>query len=243
MTRCAGGRRRRAAARRRLECAAYAQRTTGEIAGKVVDGSGGTLPGVTVTLQRRWYSGAPSGEPPEVGAYPLSGVAGGALHARVRTRRIRHGRHEAQRLGRTDDRPQRHREGGRARRDADRQCVAPVVNVDVGSQHELQPRWVPERASAPLLLLDLDHPAGTGVARPRTSVRSTSAQVLGNSTNENQCQIDGTDISSTPWPNTDAIEEVQVTLDGCASAELTATCRARSSTSSRGRAPMPSTAT
>jgi hypothetical protein len=57
-----------------------------------------------------------------------------------------------------------------------------------------------------------------GVSSTSNVGQSTSAQVLGNSTNENQYQIDGTDISSTPWPNTDAIEEVQVLSLG-ASAE------------------------
>ena len=41
---------------------------------------------------------------------------------------------------------------------------------------------------------------------------------LGWSTNENSYQIDGTEISSTPWPNTDAVEEVEVLQLG-ASAE------------------------
>ena len=45
-----------------------------------------------------------------------------------------------------------------------------------------------------------------------------SAQSLGSSTNENSYQVDGTDISSTPWLNTDALEEVEVLQLG-ASAE------------------------
>jgi outer membrane receptor for ferrienterochelin and colicin len=48
--------------------------------------------------------------------------------------------------------------------------------------------------------------------------QSTSAQSLGNSTNDNSYQIDGTDISATPWPNTDAVEQVEVLQLG-ASAE------------------------
>jgi hypothetical protein len=47
---------------------------------------------------------------------------------------------------------------------------------------------------------------------------TTSATSLGSSTNENQYQIDGTETSSTPWPNTDAVEEVEVLQLG-ASAE------------------------
>ena len=57
-----------------------------------------------------------------------------------------------------------------------------------------------------------------GVSATSNVGQSTSAQSLGNSTNENSYQIDGTDISSTPWLNTDAIEEVEVLQLG-ASAE------------------------
>src|SRR6185503_9612528 len=48
--------------------------------------------------------------------------------------------------------------------------------------------------------------------------QATAAQSLGNSTNENSYQIDSTDISSTPWLSTDAMEEVEVLQLG-ASAE------------------------
>ena len=57
-----------------------------------------------------------------------------------------------------------------------------------------------------------------GVSATSNVGQSTSAQSLGSSTNENSYQIDGTDISSTPWLSTDAIEEVEVLQLG-ASAE------------------------
>jgi hypothetical protein len=57
-----------------------------------------------------------------------------------------------------------------------------------------------------------------GVSATSNVGQSTAAQSLGSSTNENSYQIDGTDISSTPWPNADAIEEVEVLQLG-ASAE------------------------
>src|SRR5438445_5215941 len=57
-----------------------------------------------------------------------------------------------------------------------------------------------------------------GVSATSNVGQSTAAQSLGNSTNENSYQIDGTDISSTPWPNTDAVETVEVLQLG-ASAE------------------------
>ena len=64
-----------------------------------------------------------------------------------------------------------------------------------------------------------DRSSGTAPVPPTSRAPAFYAtQSLGNSTNENSYQIDGTDISSTPWPNTDAVEEVEVLQLG-ASAE------------------------
>ena len=57
-----------------------------------------------------------------------------------------------------------------------------------------------------------------GISQTSQVGSTTSATSLGSSTNENNYQIDGTDISATPWPNTDAVEEVEVLQLG-ASAE------------------------
>jgi hypothetical protein len=46
-----------------------AQRTTGEIIGKIVDESGSVLPGVTVTLRGAGVAGAPSVVTSETGTY------------------------------------------------------------------------------------------------------------------------------------------------------------------------------
>ncbi|MEQ1730129.1 MAG: TonB-dependent receptor, partial [Vicinamibacterales bacterium] len=96
--------------------------------------------------------------------------------------------------------------------------VAPVVNVttsEVSTNYNRE--WVQSAPVRRFSYFDLINSA-PGVSSTSNVGQSTSAQVLGNSTNENQYQIDGTDISSTPWPNTDAIEEVQVLSMG-ASAE------------------------
>ena len=52
-----------------LAAPAAAQRTTGEIIGKVVDESGGVLPGVTVTLRGAGVAGAPTVMTSESGIY------------------------------------------------------------------------------------------------------------------------------------------------------------------------------
>jgi len=48
---------------------AWAQRTTGEIIGKVTDDSGAILPGVTVTLRGAGVAGAPTAVTSENGVY------------------------------------------------------------------------------------------------------------------------------------------------------------------------------
>jgi hypothetical protein len=96
--------------------------------------------------------------------------------------------------------------------------AAPVVNVttsEVSTNYNRE--WVQSAPVRRFSYFDLINSA-PGVSSTSNVGQSTSAQVLGNSTNENQYQIDGTDISSTPWPNTDVIEEVQVLSLG-ASAE------------------------
>jgi hypothetical protein len=52
-----------------LATSAAAQRTTGQIIGKVVDESGSVLPGVTVTLRGAGVAGAPPVVTSETGAY------------------------------------------------------------------------------------------------------------------------------------------------------------------------------
>src|SRR6188474_3656487 len=52
-----------------LATSAAAQRTTGQIIGKIVDESGSVLPGVTVTLRGAGVAGAPTVVTSETGAY------------------------------------------------------------------------------------------------------------------------------------------------------------------------------
>ena len=198
---------------------AAAQRTTGEIIGRVTDESGAVLPGVTVTLSGAGVAGTPTVVTPETGTYrfpllppgtyDLEYTLGG-FNTLKRTRDSGRGRLDR----RTGD--QAH--GRRADRSAHRQRrSAGRQRLVRGSEHVLQPRMGAERAGAAVLVLRSDQ-LGAGVSATSNVGQSTAAQSLGSSTNENSYQIDGTDISSTPWPNTDAVEEVEVLQLG-ASAE------------------------
>ena len=70
-----------------VAASAAAQRTTGEIIGKVVDESGSVLPGVTVTLRGAGVAGAPTVVTSETGVYRFPVLPPGTYERRIRARR------------------------------------------------------------------------------------------------------------------------------------------------------------
>ncbi|MGE3957027.1 MAG: carboxypeptidase regulatory-like domain-containing protein [Vicinamibacterales bacterium] len=198
---------------------AYAQRTTGEISGKVIDESGGTLPGVTVTLRGEAMPNAQPVITSETGIYRFPVLPAGAYDVEFALEGFGTAKYEAVRVavGQTIDLNVTMKVSA-LNETLTVTGAAPVVNVttsEVSTNYNRE--WVQSAPVRRFSYFDLINSA-PGVSSTSNVGQSTSAQVLGNSTNENQYQIDGTDISSTPWPNTDAIEEVQVLSMG-ASAE------------------------
>ncbi|MGC4082510.1 MAG: TonB-dependent receptor [Vicinamibacterales bacterium] len=198
---------------------AMAQRTTGEISGKVVDESGGTLPGVTVTLRGEAMPNAQPVVTSETGLYRFPVLPAGSYDVEFTLEGFGTAKYEAVRVavGQTIDLNVTMKVSA-LNETLTVTGVAPVVNVttsEVSTNYNRE--WVQSAPVRRNSYFDLINSA-PGVSSTSNVGQSTSAQVLGNSTNENQYQIDGTDISSTPWPNTDAIEEVQVLSMG-ASAE------------------------
>src|SRR6185295_16046461 len=95
---------------------------------------------------------------------------------------------------------------------------SPVVNVvssEVSTAYNRE--WVENAPVRRFSYFDLVNSA-PGVSATSNVGQATAAQSLGSSMNENSYQIDGTDISSTPWVSTDAVQEVEVLQLG-ASAE------------------------
>jgi len=198
---------------------AAAQRTTGEIFGKVVDESGNILPGVTVTLRGAGVAGAPTAVTSETGTYRFPVLPPGTYSLEYTLPGFATLRREAIPVD----------VGATVELDASMKIGAieeavtvtgesPVVNlsssqVSTAYNHE----WVMNAPVRRFSYFDLINSA-PGVSATSNVGQSTAAQSLGNSTNENSYQIDGTDISSTPWPNTDAVETVEVLQLG-ASAE------------------------
>ena len=196
-----------------------AQRTTGEIIGKVADESGSVLPGVTVTLRGAGVAGAPTVVTSETGTYRFPVLPPGTYDL------------EYTLAGFTT-----------LKRDAIPITVGSIVELDVAMKVGALEESITVSGQSPVVNLassqvstaynsdwvrnapvrrfsyfDLINSA-PGVSATSNVGQSTAAQSLGNSTNENSYQIDGTDISATPWPNTDAVEEVEVLQLG-ASAE------------------------
>jgi hypothetical protein len=198
---------------------AEAQRTTGEIVGKVVDESGGVLPGVTVTLKGAGVAGTPSVVTGEAGTYRFPVLPAGTYSLQF----VLAG------FGTTNYDEVQVSVGQTLELNATMKIssleetltvtgAAPVVNVttsEVSTNYNRE--WVQSAPVRRFSYFDLINSA-PGVSATTNVGQGTAAQSLGNSTNDNSYQIDGTDISATPWPNTDAIDEVQVMQLG-ASAE------------------------
>lgn len=198
---------------------AVAQRTTGEINGRITDDSGGALPGVTVTLRGEGVPGAPSVVSSETGSYRFPVLPAGSYDLEYTLEGFTSTRNKAVRVtvGQTVELDVKLSVGA-LNETVMVTGAAPVVNIQTSEVSTNYTReWVQSAPVRRFSYFDLINSA-PGVSATSNVGQSTSAQSLGNSTNENQYQIDGTDISSTPWPNTDAIEEVQVLQLG-ASAE------------------------
>ena len=198
---------------------AAAQRTTGEIIGKVTDDSGGVLPGVTVTLRGAAVAGMPTTVTSDTGVYRFPVLPPGTYEVEYTLTGF-----------------------GVLKREGIPVAVGAVVALDVSLKISTLEEAITVTGDAPVVntataqvstsynkewvqnapvrrfsYFDLINSA-PGVSQTSNVGSTTSATSLGSSTNENSYQIDGTEISSTPWPNTDAVEEVEVLQLG-ASAE------------------------
>ncbi len=204
---------------------ARAQRTTGEIVGTVTDESSAVLPGVTVTIRGAGVAGAPSVITTATGAYRFPALPPGDYDLEfvlqgfttLRRERIPVG------VGAVIDLPVQLKVSTLSET-VTVTGESPVVNiasttVSTNYNHE----WVLEAPIRRFSFFDLVNSA-PGVSATSTLGSSTSATSLGSSINDNVYAIDGTDLSSPisgtawPWPNGDAIQEIEVMQLG-ASAE------------------------
>lgn len=193
----------------------WAQQTTGNIRGTVTDESGAVLPGVTVTLRGRGVPGAPTTVTNEQGVFRFPNLPPGAYEisaelpgfATVTQTNI------PVSLGGTADIPVQMKVSTQ-QETITVTAEAPVVDstsTEVATNYGRE--WVENAPVRRFTFFDLIN-AAPGVS-PATSTSSRS-QSFGSATNENMYLLDGTDFTAPstgaawPWPNTDAIEEVQV---------------------------------
>lgn len=193
----------------------WAQRTTGDIRGVVTDASGAVLPGVTVTLRGRAVPGAPTTVTNETGVYRFPNLPPGSYDLTVELAGFTTSTQTGIQVSL----------GGSAEIDVQLKlstqsetitvvAQAPVVDStssQVATNYSRE--WVENAPVRRFTFFDLINAAPGVSAATSTSSRSQS---FGSATNENVYLIDGTDFTAPltgaawPWPNTDAIEEVQV---------------------------------
>jgi outer membrane receptor protein involved in Fe transport len=206
-----------------LATPAAAQRTTGTIAGVVSDATGAVLPGVTVTLRSDAVPGAPTTVTSETGGYRFVGLPPGTYKLTFEISGFTTLNQEGIIVGvgaTVDLNPQL-----KVSTLAESITVSgesPVVNTastqvstNFNREHVAN---IPQRR---FTFFDLINQAPGVQPATQTSSRSVA---LGSNTTDNSYQLDGTDFTAPltgaawPWPNTDAIEEVEVLQLG-ASAE------------------------
>lgn len=188
-----------------------AQQTTGEIIGRVVDEQGGALPGVTVTLRGAGVAGTPATVSSESGTYRFPLLPPGSYELEF----ILEGFATLKRP------PVAVTVGSSLTIDATMALgalnetitvagSAPVVNTAAAEVSTTYNReWVESAPLRRFSYFDLVN-SSPGVSANTNIGQSSTAQSMGSSTNENQYQIDGTNISSTPWVSGDAVEEIEV---------------------------------
>ncbi|MEZ5284034.1 MAG: hypothetical protein R2712_04330 [Vicinamibacterales bacterium] len=196
--------------------AASAQRTTGDIRGVITDESGAVLPGVTVTPRGAAIPGARTSVSNETGTARFPGPAAGQLRGDGGAVRLRPPAPSATCRWRSAGRPEIDIQMKLSTQSETITVTAAAPVVDSSSTQvatNYSREWVenaPVRRFRPPF--DLVN-AAPGVS-PSTSTSSPVKSLVGDQ--REHALLDGTDFTAPltgaawPWPNTDAIEEVQV---------------------------------
>jgi hypothetical protein len=193
----------------------WAQRTTGDIRGVITDESGAVLPGVTVTLRGPAVQGTPTTVSNESGVYRFVNLAPGVYEIEVELAGFGNKKQTGIQvaLGATQEVPVQ-MSVSTQQETITVVAEAPVVDsasTEITTNYNRE--WVENAPVRRFTFFDLINNSPGVAAATATSSRSSS---FGSATNENLYLLDGTDFTAPlsgaawPWPNTDAIEEVQV---------------------------------
>ncbi len=198
-----------------LSAPAWAQRTTGSILGVVTDDTGAVLPGVNVTIRGEAIVGTQSTVTNEKGLYQFGGLPSGSYDVTYEIAGFGTLTRKGVRvsLGATTA----ENASMKVKQMAEELTVsgeAPVVDTTsntVSTNYDKE--WVRNAPLRRFTFFDLINAAPGVSQNTSTSSRSTS---LGSNTTDNAYLLDGTDFTAPltgaawPWPNTDAIEEIEV---------------------------------
>ncbi len=192
---------------------ANAQTTTGSITGTVKDNTGGVLPGVSVTVTGENVVGAQVAATNNVGFFRVIGLPPGAYKVRLEFPTfgaleydLRVGVGDASNI--TAEMTPALEEQITVTAEA---AVVDLRSTQVDSNFDAE--FVRNAPLRRFTFFDLIN-AAPGVNQSNSA--SSRSTVLGSSTDENSYQMDGTDFTAPltgaawPWPNTDAIEEIEV---------------------------------
>jgi len=193
----------------------WAQQTTGNLRGTVTDDTGAVLPGVTVTLRGRAVPGTPTSITNEQGVFRFPNLPPGTYDITVELAGFATSTQTGIpiALGGTADVPVQMKVSTQ-QETITVTAEAPVVDsasTQVATNYTRE--WVENIPVRRFTFFDLIN-ASPGVSQ--STQTSSRSQAFGSAANENLYLLDGTDFTAPytgaawPWPNTDAIEEVQV---------------------------------
>jgi len=193
----------------------FAQRTTGSIIGRVTDDSGAILPGVTVTVKGDTIVGAQTSVSNENGLYRFAALPPGpyTLTYALTGFSTLHRSAVKVSVGGTLEENAALKVGALTEEltVVGESSVVDTTTNQVSTNYDKD--WVRNAPLRRFTFFDLINSAPGVNQNLSNSSRSTS---LGSSTTDNSYQLDGTDFTAPftgaawPWPNTDAIEEIEV---------------------------------
>lgn len=199
-----------------LPSPAFAQRVTGQVTGTVSDPSQAVLPGVTVALKGTSVVGVQTATTNEKGFYRFPALPPGSYTLTFTLSGFATMNRESVRVqvGQTTEENVTLRVGGMSENVLVEGAAAVVDTVSNQVSTNYGEEWVKTAPVPRYTFFDLIN-AAPGVAQTSSDngQRQTS---FGSSTNENSYQMDGTDFTAPisgaawPYPNTDAIEEIEV---------------------------------
>jgi hypothetical protein len=201
-----------------LSLSAFAQRTTGSIVGVVTDESGGVLPGATVTVHGEGIVGVQTSVTNERGLYRFPTLPPGTYSLTFTMTGLAPLKRDGVRvsLGATQE-VNASLKLTQMSEEVSVQAEAPVVDTQSSQVSTTYGKeWVRNAPIKRFSFFDFINAAPGVTQSTSAGTNNAASTVFGSATDENSYQLDGTDFTapttgeSWPYPNTDAIEEVEV---------------------------------